>query len=56
MLMLLIKMSLESGNFRDKLKIARVILLFKAGDPANISNYRPIVWNPYQSFLVFLKC
>ena len=35
-------MSLESGIFPDKLKIARVIPLFKAGDPANISNYRPI--------------
>ena len=35
-------MSLESGNFPDNLKIARVIPVFKAGDPANTSNYRPI--------------
>ena len=34
--------SLEIGIFPDKLKIARVIPLYKAGDPANISNYRPI--------------
>ena len=38
----LFDMSLESGIFPDKLKIARVILLYKAGDPVNISNYRPI--------------
>ena len=38
----LFDMSLESGIFPDKLKIARVIPLYKAGDPANISNYRPI--------------
>ena len=35
-------MSLESGIFPDKLKTARVDPLFKAGDPANISNYRPM--------------
>ena len=38
----LFDMSLKSGPFPDKLKIARVILLYKAGDPTNISNYRPI--------------
>ena len=38
----LFEMSLENGIFLNKLKIARVIPLFKAGDPANISNYRPI--------------
>ena len=38
----LFDMSLESGIFPDKLKIVRVIPLYKAGDPANISNYRPI--------------
>ena len=38
----LFDMSLESGIFPDKLKLARVIALYKAGDPANISNYRPI--------------
>ena len=38
----LFKMSLESRIFSDKLKIAKVIPLFKAGDPANISSCRPI--------------
>ena len=33
----LFKISLESGIFPDKLKIVRVIPLFKAGDPTNIS-------------------
>ena len=38
----LFDMSLESGNFPHRLKIVRVIPLYKAGDPANISNCRPI--------------
>ena len=38
----LLDMSLGSGIFPDKQKIARVIPLFKARDLANISNYRPI--------------
>ena len=38
----LFDMSLESGVFPDKLKIARVMPLYKGGYPANISNYRPI--------------
>ena len=47
----LIDMSLESGIFANKLKIVRVIPLYKARDPANISNYRPIFHT-----LVSLKC
>ena len=43
--------SLESRIFPDKLKLARVIPLYKAGDPVNISNYRPI-----SVLLVSLKC
>ena len=43
----LFDISLESGIFPDKLKIARVISLSKAGDPANISNYRPISVLPF---------
>ena len=35
-------MSLESEIFSYKLKIARIIPLYKAGDPAKISNYRLI--------------
>ena len=38
----LFEMSLENGMFSDKLRISRLIPLFKAGDPVNISNYRPI--------------
>ena len=38
----LFEVSLEGGIFPDRLKIAIVIPLFKAGDLANISNYRPI--------------
>ena len=38
----LFEMSLESAIFPDKLKFFRVIPLFKAGDLANISNYRPL--------------
>ena len=34
--------SLEMGVFPDAMKIARVVLLFKAGDQQNLSNYRPI--------------
>ena len=33
---------LETGIFPDKLKIAKVIPLFKKGDPEQIDNYRPI--------------
>ena len=36
------KCSLESGIFPYKVKTARVIPLFKARDPATISNYRSI--------------
>ena len=35
-------LSLKDGVFPDHLKIAKVTPLFKSGDPANISNYRPI--------------
>ena len=35
-------MSLEQGLFPDELKVARVVPLYKAGDPKNISNYRHV--------------
>ena len=38
----LINCSLQSGIFPDELKLARVVPIFKAGDPAQVSNYRPI--------------
>ena len=34
--------SLQSGVFSDLMKIAIVSPVFKSGDTANISNYRPI--------------
>ena len=38
----LINCSLQSGIFPDELKLARVVSIFKAGNPALMSNYRPI--------------
>ena len=38
----LINCSLQSGIFPDELKLARVVPIFKAGDPAQVSNYRTI--------------
>ena len=38
----LINLSLNRGIFPDCLKLARVVPLFKGGDSAKVSNYRPI--------------
>ena len=38
----LFNLSLENGIFPEKMKIAKVIPLFKNGDPENITDYRPI--------------
>ena len=38
----LINLSLNTGTFPDKLKIAKVIPIFKADDPEQFNNYRPI--------------
>ena len=38
----IINQSLHTGIFPDKFKIAKVIPLFKKGDPTLIENYRPI--------------
>ena len=38
----LFEKSIEEEVFPDALKIARVTLLFKGGDPSNISNHKPI--------------
>ena len=35
-------MSLEEGIFPSKLKIANVLPLFKAGEPSQFNNYRPV--------------
>ena len=42
LLVLLANQSFQSGIFPDKLKIAKVISLFKQGNPELPSNYRPI--------------
>jgi hypothetical protein len=41
-LMHLINISLETGVFPDKLKMAKIIPIFKADDPQLFENYRPI--------------
>ena len=38
----LFNLSLEHWIFPEKMKIAKVIPLFKNSDPGNITNYRPI--------------
>ena len=38
----LCNLSFSSGVFPDKLMIARVVCIFKKGDPKDVSNYRPI--------------
>ena len=34
--------SIENGIFPNELKLARVVPIFKSGDPSSICNYRPI--------------
>ena len=46
-----INLCFTSGVFPDKLKIAKVIPLFKAGNPQLVSNYRPISLLPSVSKL-----
>ena len=38
----LINKSFETGIFSDKLKIVKIVLMFKSGDKTLVSNYRPI--------------
>ena len=38
----LINCSMKSGIFPDKLKVAKVIPIFKTGDRSLVNNYRPI--------------
>ena len=38
----IINLSLVSGCFPDTLKIAKVLPIFKTGDPEKLENYRPI--------------
>ena len=41
-LVLLINSSVQQGSFPSLLKLAKIIPLFKKGDPMDIQNYRPI--------------
>ena len=38
----IINKSIENGIFPNELKLARVVPIFKSGDPSSICNYRPI--------------
>ena len=46
----LFNLLLENGIFPEKMKITKVITLFKNGDPENITNYLPIF---FLSFFFF---
>ena len=48
-LTLLVNQMLKSGHFPSELKISGVKPLFKNGDPAKVSNYRPIFLLPSMS-------
>ena len=51
----LVSLSFTTGEFPNLCKIAKVILLFKKGDPLDCSNYRPI--SLFSTFSkIFEKC
>ncbi|XP_065645633.1 uncharacterized protein LOC136076098 [Hydra vulgaris] len=41
-LLCIFNLSLKEGVFPEKIKIARVVPIFKSGDPSDVTNYRPI--------------
>ena len=49
----IINLSIAQGYFPDEWKVAKVIPIFKDGDPQDIQNYRPISVLPF--FLKYLK-
>ena len=54
-LTLLINQVLNTGSFPDKLKIAKVVPIFKKGDPSLVKNYRPISLLPAISIVGLLE-
>ena len=53
----LFNLSLQNGIFSEKMKIAKVIPLFKNGDPENITNYRTIsVFLSFSKVLERIMC
>ena len=52
----LFNLSLENGIFPEKMKIAKVIPLFKNGDPENITNHHPISVLPCYNRLYKYLC
>ena len=51
----MVNASLCSGIFPNCLKLARIVPIYKKGDPMNMSNYRPIALLPTLS-KIFEKC
>ena len=45
----MVNRSMMEGRFPDSLKIAKIIPVYKKGDPKLLSNYRPISILPYLS-------
>ncbi|XP_065667552.1 uncharacterized protein LOC136087866 [Hydra vulgaris] len=41
-LLCIFNLSLKEGVFPEKIKIARVVPIFKSGNPSDVTNYRPI--------------
>ena len=49
----ILNLSLQTGIFPDKLKIAGVTSLFKGGENYELGNYRPISVLPYLPYLSY---
>ena len=49
----IVNLSLQKVIFPDKMKIAKVIPVYKAGDPSRFVNYRPFSLEP--AFSKFLE-
>ena len=51
----MIKMSIQNGIFPSKLKIAKIVPVFKSGDETDPDNYRPISLICCQYLIEFLR-